>query len=382
MSRFTALQLRNWRNFKAVDAELQDRVVLVGPNASGKSNFLDAIRFLQDIVRVGGGFQKAVEVRGGISKLRSLSARRDSDIRVGVQILIGDEQWSYTLSFGQDRKQQPVIRSEIVKQGTTEILRRPDDADNNDHERLTQTFLQQVNANRTFRPIPEFLASVQYLHIVPQLVREPDRSVAHRDDPYGGDFLEQVAALNQKKQVSRLRQITAALKNAVPQLEEIQLERDKRGTPHLRGRFAHWRPEGAWLNENLLSDGTLRLIGLLWALLDERGPLLLEEPELSLHSGIVRYLPQMFANVQFAAAKTRQILVSTHSAEFLDDPGLGLDEVFILKPDSEGTSVTRMSDSPAMRQQVESGLPLSDIVIAHTAPANAYGLANVEEARA
>ncbi|MCC6394681.1 MAG: AAA family ATPase, partial [Bryobacterales bacterium] len=43
------LVLRNWRNFRTVDVRLTDRVFIVGPNASGKSNLLDSIRFLRDI---------------------------------------------------------------------------------------------------------------------------------------------------------------------------------------------------------------------------------------------------------------------------------------------------------------------------------------------
>jgi len=58
---------------------------------------------------------------------------------------------------------------------------------------LTQTYLEQINANREFRDIAEFFASVRYLHLVPQLVRDPDRSLGRRNDPYGGDFLETVA---------------------------------------------------------------------------------------------------------------------------------------------------------------------------------------------
>lgn len=72
----THLHLENWRNFTQIDAALQRRVFLFGPNASGKSNFLDVFRFLHDIVAVGGGFQEAVRRRGGVSKLRSLAARR------------------------------------------------------------------------------------------------------------------------------------------------------------------------------------------------------------------------------------------------------------------------------------------------------------------
>ena len=54
------LKLKNWKNFKDVDIPLTDRVFVVGPNASGKSNLLDVFRFLRDIAKPGGGLQKAV----------------------------------------------------------------------------------------------------------------------------------------------------------------------------------------------------------------------------------------------------------------------------------------------------------------------------------
>ena len=71
--RFTHINLENWRNFSQVKVDLQGRVFLVGPNASGKSNFLDVFRFLHDIVAVGGGFQESVRKRGGVSRLRCLA---------------------------------------------------------------------------------------------------------------------------------------------------------------------------------------------------------------------------------------------------------------------------------------------------------------------
>jgi len=59
--RFTHLKLENWRNFLEVSVVLERRVFLVGPNASGKSNVLDAFRFLRDIADPkGGGFLAAV----------------------------------------------------------------------------------------------------------------------------------------------------------------------------------------------------------------------------------------------------------------------------------------------------------------------------------
>ena len=68
--RFKKVELSNWKNFQKVDVHLTKRVFLVGPNASGKSNFLDVFRFLNDIASVGGGFQHAVKKRGGVSSFR------------------------------------------------------------------------------------------------------------------------------------------------------------------------------------------------------------------------------------------------------------------------------------------------------------------------
>lgn len=45
----TRLALKNWRNFRSIDINLRERIYFIGANASGKSNLLDAIRFLRDI---------------------------------------------------------------------------------------------------------------------------------------------------------------------------------------------------------------------------------------------------------------------------------------------------------------------------------------------
>ncbi len=372
--RFTHIYMENWRNFTQVKVELQRRVFLVGPNASGKSNFLDVFRFLHDIVSVGGGFREAVRKRGGVSSLRCLAARRYSDIVIRVRIG-GDGNvpaWEYELRFTQDNRQRPILNKERVAKQGSDILIRPNNDDKGDPERLTQTSLEQVNVNRDFRDVADFFASVRYLHIVPQLVREPDRSVGRRDDPFGGDFLEQVARTPEKIQKARLRRISDALRVAVPQLKELELRRDVRGTPHLRGKYEHWRPRGAWQTEERFSDGTLRLMGLLWATVEGTGPLLLEEPELSLHPEVIRFIPQMLARSQRHSG--RQVLISTHSTDLLRDDGIGLDEVQLLEPGTEGTSVRTASDLKEIRELLDGGSSLAEVVMPRTRPPRASQL--------
>ncbi len=372
---FTHIYLENWRNFLRADTDLQRRVFLVGPNASGKSNFLDVFRFLHDIVSVGGGLEEAVRKRGGVSSLRALAARRYSDIIVRINLgdLKNTADWEYELRFKQDNRRRPIIVKERVVKRGVEILIRPDQEDDKDAERLTQTYLQQVNVNREFREVAEYFASVRYLHIVPQLVREPDRSVGRKSDPYGGDFLEQIARTPDRTRDAWLRRIQDALRVAVPQLDEIELCRDERGTPHLRGKYVHWRPQGAWQKEDQFSDGTLRLMGLLWSMLEGSGPLLLEEPELSLHPEVVRFIPQIFARIQRRSG--RQILLSTHSADLLRDEGIGLDEVLLLIPSLEGTEVKAANAFKEIEMLLKGGVSMADAVIPRTRPEKSEQLA-------
>lgn len=372
--RFTHVYLENWRNFAQVKVDLQRRAFVAGPNASGKSNFLDVFRFLHEIVSVGGGFQGAVRKRGGVSRLRCLAARRYPDIVIRIQVGSeeGKSSWLYELRFSQDNLQRPIIKGERVEKARVKILNRPNPEDLKDPERLTQTFLEQVNVNRDFREVASFLASVRYLHIVPQLVREPDRSVGRRNDPFGGDFLEQIARTPDKTQKARLSRIRDALRVAVPQLQELELARDVRGTPHLRGKYEHWRPKGAWQTEGDFSDGTLRLLGLLWVTLDGPGPLLLEEPELSLHPDVVRVLPQMFARIQRRTG--RQVMLSTHSTDLFRDEGIGLDEVLLLQPGAEGTTVRLASEFSEIKSLLAGGVSLAESIMPRTRPEKAQQL--------
>ena len=373
--RLTRLELRNWRNFQHAELDLEPRTFLVGPNAAGKSNLLDAIRFLHDIVAVGGGFEDAVARRGGVSSLRCLEARRKPDVELTIHLgsVVDEPKWQYTLGFGQSNQRKPLIKREHVVHDGDVLLDRPNEDDNSDPARLSQTFLEQVNVNRDFRTIAAFLKDIRYRHIVPQLIREPDRSVGKVDDPFGGDFLEQIAKTSNRSREAMLERVRKALQVAVPQLQALEMHQDAKGVYRLRGKYEHWRPHGAWQSESDFSDGTLRLLGLLWAVLDGKGTLLLEEPELSLHPEVVRYIPPMLTRMQTRTG--RQIVASTQSTELLQDPGIGLNEVFLLLPSPEGTEVRSAGSLDEVRALLEGGLSMGEAVMPRTRPTRAEQLA-------
>jgi len=366
--------LKNWRNFHALETPVSERLFIIGPNAAGKSNFLDVFRFLRDIVKEGGGLQYAINSRGGLSKIRCLAARKDPKVEIEVELSddADNPAWRYAIAIKQEvrGRRQPYLVSEQVTNLKTNqtVLQRPDKDDVKDGERLTQTHLEQISLNEPFREIKAFFTSVLYLHLVPQLLRYPSAFMGPgiADDPFGKSLLERIAKTSEKTRSSRLRKIEEALRLAVPQLSQLTFSRDEIGAPHLCSVYAHWRAQGAKQLEDQYSDGTLRLIGFLWSLLEGDSLLLLEEPELSLNSSIVQRLAP-FIN-RFQRLRKRQVMVSTHSFDLLNDPGIGGEEVLLLSPGREGTKGDLVSSNEKFAKLLLSGLTVGDVVLAQTAP--------------
>lgn len=379
--KITRIKLKNWRNFQTVDVALQERMFFIGANASGKSNLLDVFRFLRDIAKTeGGGFQKAVRDRGGVSKIRNLAARRDPEITIEIHLSEsqpGGPEWKYSIGFIQETHGHRVIllTHEKVWQEGKLIIDRPDPNDQKDATRLTQTFLEQINSNEKFRAIAGFLDSTVYLHLVPQLIRfgESMQSKLIENDPFGQAFLQRVAKTPKKTRDSWLSRIEKALTIAVPQLSQLRFQRDvATGQPHLEAVYKHWRARGAKQREDQFSDGTLRLLGLLWSLLEGNSLLLLEEPELSLNGEIVSQLAPLIYRLQ--KQRKRQVFMTTHSPELLRDRGVDGREVLLLTPANEGTSVQVAAEIPEVKALLEADFAIADAVLPRTNPPNSAEL--------
>ena len=378
------LILKNWRNFRQADMRFRDVTYLVGANASGKSNLLDAFRFLRDICRTqGGGLQKAVSDRGGIPKLRCLHARRDPEVRIEVHLADAEDdqepQWRYELGFkpeGKGAQRILVTHERVWKRGEQQpLLDRPGTDDKGDPARLTQTHLEQIQTNAAFRAIPEYFSEVLYLHVVPQLLKFGDQIGGQRleNDPFGQGLLEQVARTPEKARASRLKRIEAALKMAIPQFSELKFVRDDvSGRPHLEVRYRHYRPNAGWQKEDQWSDGTLRLFGLLWSLLATNSLLLLEEPKLSLNVEIVKQIPLMLQRLQRDSKRRRQVILTTHSEALLGNPGIDARAVLRLLPGAEGSQVVPPDE--AERMALRAGLSVAEVVLPKIRPENASQL--------
>jgi len=261
-----------------------------------------------------------------------------------------------------------MVHEERVERDGICLLSRPDGYDIGDKERLTQSHLEQVNANVEFRALATFLRSTTYLHLVPQLLKFADRLSSNRleEDPFGQGFLDSLARTPKNTLTARLRKIQQVLTKAVPQFQELRFNRDEMtGLPHLEARYVHWRPQDLWHREDQFSDGTLRLIALLWSLLEGDSLLLLEEPELSLNDAIVRQIPLMIDRIKRQAKYRRQTLITTHSEAMLSN-AIDASAILLVLPTDDGSQIrgatgedlVRKSKRRELRQEI---LPKSGV---------------------
>jgi predicted ATPase len=375
----THIKLTNWKNFQEVELDLKERMFIVGANASGKSNLLDAFRFLRDIAKgFGGGLQKAIGDRGGFSLIRCYGARRKPYLEIEVTLSPSPGKPAsiiYSLGITQETSghRRPIIKYERVIKDNHTVLNRPTHEES-DPELLTETYLEQTSRNRDFSEVAAFFNAMSYLHLVPQLLRHPEvfSGNAVSDDPYGRTFLEHLAESPEKTRKKRLKKIEHALRIVAPTLTELEFDRDQKGVPHLYARYVHWRPNAGKQSEVQFSDGTLRFIGLVWSLLERNSLLLLEEPELSLNSEIVKQIPSLLFSL--VNKQKCQVILSTHSWDLLSDKGISPEEVVVLRPGKERTDATLLKDDTESVQMLKDGLSVAELAVPIASPVDAIQL--------
>lgn len=325
--RLTRVALQNYRSIVSCRVELGPLTALVGPNGAGKSNFLDALRFTGEALRL--GVDAALDARGGLRSLARASHGHPLRLVVRLDFRVGARRGSYAFAFDRGvRGAARVAREECIV-GDDHFDVRGGDVVRFSHShapRATTDGLYLTTASG-FRPFDEVHAALRRLaiyHLNPDAMRSP----LGRDP--GALLLRDgsnVAAILRSLPERDAARVTEYLGVIVPGLCGVRAESiggfDVLGFEQVLGG------ETFRFDARQMSDGTLRALGILIALFQPgAGPLIgIEEPELAVHPGALDALLEAMR----AASESRQIVLTSHSPELLGDKHWSDDQIRVVE---------------------------------------------------
>lgn len=350
--RVRRVTLKNYRSIADCSVDLGNLTFLVGPNGSGKSNFLDALRLVSD--SLGTTLEHALRDRGGVHEVRRRSAGHPTHFSIRLDFLFGSSSGWYSFTLGARKGGAYSVQSEecritsgevggvehhyVVKDGrlssSSEQVLPPVSRD--------RLYLVAAAGLPVFRPIYDGLATMGFYNLVPDRIRELQSSDAglllHRD----GSNIASVMSRMERNHPQDKAIIEDYLSQVVPGV--LGVEHQSVGPMEtlafkqkVAGSELPWR-----FPASNMSDGTLRALGVLVALFQvhdaadgDIGQSLvgIEEPEAALHPAAAGVLRDSLLD----AARRKQVIVTSHSPELLDDPSLPLDSLIAVDA-SEGRS--------------------------------------------
>lgn len=387
------LWAKNFRSIADTSLDLGRLTVLVGPNASGKSNLLDVLRFLKDALRfdleaaislrhgVGGVLrhepqndQASVEI-GLIAGVRAPSIDTLYSVEYGFSIIVlGDGQYAVSAEYGTiwdhegtikvaefriehgnlvspmflaNPKQQSLFgnedntdfdRTELAFPILLRMMRRSTTRDLRDNDDLSTRLMYDG-----FAYLRRNLLDMRFYHIFPNTIRAPQELGSTFPLDEDARNLASVLRDMEKERPYDMVQLKEQLARLIPGISDVAvIPLGGYLVVRLKHKIGH---NGSWCDLSQESDGTVRLLGLLTALHQRRSVSLIgiEEPELTVHPGALPILSDLLN----AASRRSQVVITTHSPDFIDcvTDHRVVETLRIVEAVEGATTVTMVSDT-------------------------------------
>lgn len=344
--RLTRIWARNFKSIRNLDLELGPLTVLVGPNASGKSNVLDVLRFIKDALER--NLDSAIGTRQGIVAVRRSSPGGGTrDVEIGFEVERGEFRVRYGFVLGSRagvyrvKKEQAEFTStgERRAMGKFEIregrLVKPKTLNYGTFETSELTLpklayvLLPIRINRVddiqesditvedYFDALVIISGMQFYRLFPDAMREPSKPLHERGLFEDGSNLASVLRAMIKSKSRMIDEINGNLGQVVPGLKGLEVQQSGGFlVVKLRHGVGHSSNRVSTFDLTQESDGTVRLLGLLTAFYQEGAASLIgvEEPELTVHPGALPVL----ADVMVEASQRTQVVATTHSPDLID----------------------------------------------------------------
>lgn len=349
------VRIRGYKSIAFCDMTLEPLTILVGRNASGKSNFLDALAFLRDAMKT--SVSEAVDRRGGWSSVASRGSNTQSiEFEIEVDFLPDHSQVAtYRLELSLANNVAPLIAREsleitdqatqftpsfLVRNGNIQDWKsKPEspglvDIPNPRHlfSLYRDRLFLSVLGTSPFDDLGAGLRRMVFYNFIPDTIRPVQKPTSGQLlDRTGGNLAAVIEATRQSDPwaVDRIARYLSVI------TESVELLGVAKYSDYKTLRF---RVTGNGIGQPLefdaasMSDGTLRVAASLVAAFQivppHGSPTLvgIEEPETSLHPAAMRALVDALDE----AAGHTQVLLTTHSTELLDNPHIRPESVRVV----------------------------------------------------
>ena len=396
------LKVCNFKSFRDIDVDLGQLNIIVGANASGKSNFVEVFRFLSGLTRPGVGGKlnlSPADLRNrrlGAAKPLRLSVESDrtyggrsawTSNGGGLEIKTLGTRYSYIFDGAQSEQFHEEISHKVLlsKAGSGDAARADEDWRGTINIQASGGILNyspdvlpigaNIRTESIFEPffiaeagkapgalignplyffMQGFLDKIGIYDIDPSECQSADPATDKTDLEEDGENLPLAlrAILDDKDAKRKLYNLLAEL---LPFVTHVDVEKSLDDIFLLKLREIF--DQDHFLPAYLLSDGTLSLIAVLVALyfMDD-ALVVIEEPDRHMHP----FLASRLAGILEDVSRSRQVIATTHNPEIVRH--VKPSDIFLLSRDREGYStITKPVDTEEVQQFLQNELGMADL---------------------
>ena len=406
--KITRIKAENFKSYKKIDIELNNLNFIIGGNASGKSNYVNLLKFFNDIIYY--GIDDAILLQGGIKYLLNSNSRKNSSIKINFEINFQEEKQTTLHLFSMDKKMylpnnikyfltiKPNEKGDGYKINNEKLEIKFEHLQNQDGKhnaignfnlKINKDSNKKIKDNFNEKHIKEDNEFINLKYIVKLIEREglllnnffstiglfygchskikiynfdvnllksPSSIVARSELEENGSNLVNIIQQLLKSKVKK-EKLNKILSIILPFIDDIKVENNVNKSVFFKVKESYNKKE---FPSYMLSDGTVNILAVIVALYfqDNNDIIVLEEPERNIHPKLLSILVSILEDV----SKNRQIFVTTHNPFIIKDADLN--DVILVSRDSTGVSkISKIIDDDKIRIFLENDLGIEDLFV-------------------
>ena len=403
------IKVQNFKSFKSAELNVGKFNVLIGANASGKSNFVQIFSFLHDIQQY--GLDNAISLQGGIEFVRNFKVgskdnlifemhltfphptplcytnKKNSDVNISdlvyrFELQLGkqtsfkiiDDKAVFTCKYSPTNQLKDSHGGEIIfanNKGRIKISHTFEDSLGlkvkdfsayhfREEEQISSKslLLESPLFSYMVQPsISKFIKDISVYDFDSKLAKKATIPLKSKIElEHDGSNLA-VVLKNTLKNKDNRRKFTNLIKDLLPFVNSVDIKKNADKSTLFNFKENYFKNQK--LPSDLISDGTINITALIIALYFQKDHItILEDLEQNIHPSLISKVVEMIKDV----SSSRQILVTTHSPEMVRYAGI--ENIYLVTRDREGFSnIVKPENNNDVKEFIKNEMEITELYV-------------------